>query len=73
MNAVEVQTSLGKAMTKLNKCLETGQCNEKDLKLIQTMCSVAKQLICNADIIIRASKLTDDKEACKGLLKHENN
>lgn len=73
MNAIEIQASLGKAMTKLNKCLDTGKCSDKDIKLIQTMCSVAKQLICNADIIIRASKLTGDKEACKGLLKHENN
>lgn len=73
MNNVELQKTLGKAMEKLDESLANGKVNEKDIKIIQTMCSVAKQMVCNADIIIRASKLVGDKETCKGLLKNENN
>lgn len=68
MNQKELQNSLGKAMEKLTNYLETGKYSEKDIKIIQTMCSTAKQMVNNADIIIRASKIVGDKESCKNLL-----
>jgi len=33
------------------------------------MCGVAKQMINNADIMLRASKMTGDKETSKDLVK----
>jgi len=69
MKQKELQLELGKAMTRLSSSLTSGKYNEREIKVIQTMCGVAKQMINNADIILRASKMIGDKEACKDLVE----
>lgn len=69
MTQKELQLELGKAVSILSLSLKNRKYNERDIKVIQTMCSVAKQMINNADIILRASKMVGDKEACKDLAK----
>lgn len=56
MTQNELQDSLGNAMQELDKNLKNGKYNEKVIKTIQTMCSVAKQMVNNADVIIRGNK-----------------
>lgn len=70
MTQNELQKSLGNAMEQLDKNLKDGKYNEKVVKTIQTMCSVAKQMVNNADVIIRASKITSDKESVEKLFKN---
>ena len=69
MTQKELQLELGNAITILSSSLKNRKYNERDIKAIQTMCGVAKQMINNADIILRASKMVGDKEACKDLVK----
>ena len=58
MTQNELQDSLGNAMQELDKSLKNGKYNEKVIKTIQTMCSVAKQMVNNADVILRGTKIT---------------
>jgi len=69
MTQKQLQNELGNAMTRLSTSLVNNKYNEREIRTIQTMCSVAKQMVNNADIILRASKITGDKEACKDLVK----
>ena len=67
MTQNELQDSLGNAMQELDKSLKNGKYNEKVIKTIQTMCSVAKQMVNNADVIIRGSKITGNKSSLEKL------
>jgi len=69
MTQKELQNELGNAMKRLSNSLANNKYNEKEIKVIQTMCGVAKQMINNADIMLRASKMTGDKETSKDLVK----
>ncbi len=68
MKQKDLQKELGMAMEKLSVSLKNNDFKENEIKVIQTMCSVAKQMVNNADIIIRASKMTGNKKACKELI-----
>ena len=67
MTQNELQDSLGNAMQELDKSLKNGKYNEKVIKTIQTMCSVAKQMVNNADVIIRGTKITGNKGSLEKL------
>ncbi len=67
MTQNELQDSLGNAMQELDKSLKNGKYNEKVIKTIQTMCSVAKQMVNNADVIIRGTKITGNKSSLEKL------
>lgn len=67
MTQNELQDSLGNAMQELDKNLKDGKYNEKVIKTIQTMCSVAKQMVNNADVIIRGTKITGNKSSLEKL------
>ena len=67
MTQNELQDSLGNAMQELDKNLKNGKYNEKVIKTIQTMCSVAKQMVNNADVIIRGTKITGNKSSLEKL------
>lgn len=68
MTQKELQAELGKAMSRLSVSLSTNKYNEREIKTIQTMCGVAKQMVNNADVILRASKISGDKQAAQDLL-----
>ena len=67
MTQNELQDSLGNAMQELDKHLKDGKYNEKVIKTIQTMFSVAKQMVNNADVIIRGTKITGNKSSLEKL------
>ena len=69
MKQKELQLELGKAITILSSNIQNKNYDEKEIRTIQTMCSVAKQMVNNADIILRASKMLNDKKSCEDLVK----